>query len=422
MRANASTLLCSVVGLALLTGCPAPAVPDAGPGSGDGGQTPGPIDSAALNRRVTTLASDELDGRRVGTDGGLAARAFVIAELASCGLVPAGTSGFEQPLGAFPGANVLGRIEGTDPLLKDRVVVLSAHFDHLGDCGGQICNGASDNAAGVAAVITVGCALAAAPARRTVEVISWDAEEPPAFLTPAMGSRYYAEHPLFPLTSVDVAVVLDLFGTNLWPGYQGTFLMGAETSDAVAAAADATVASSPSAPTLLRGSLGLAEETVLGHQPWSDYDAFRNRGVPVLFWSDGQNRRYHRPTDEVGALDLGKLALRSQQLLEVVGRLSNADATPVWRDGGTSDVVDANTLVQLLEAALATPGLIDSLGLSAATRTKLEGDLATARTVRTRLAGGGSATAADTTSLRRAAQRVMCHCGGGQSEATCNSF
>jgi hypothetical protein len=224
MRAKASMLLSSLVGLALFTGCPAPGVSDAGADGGDGGQAPGPIDAAALTRRVTTLASDELDGRRVGTDGGAAARAFVIAELAACGLSPAGSAGFEQPLGAFPGANVLGRIEGTDPLLKDRVVVVSAHFDHLGDCSGQICNGASDNAAGVAAVISVGCALAAAPARRTVEVIGWDAEEPPSFLSPAMGSRYYAEHPLFPLTSVDVAVVLDLFGTDLWPGYQGTFL------------------------------------------------------------------------------------------------------------------------------------------------------------------------------------------------------
>jgi hypothetical protein len=182
------------------------------------------------------------------------------------------------------------------------------------------------------------------------------------------------------------------------------------------------VASSGSAPNLLRGTLGLAEETVLGHQPWSDYDAFRNRGVPVLFLSDGQTRRYHRPTDEVGALDLPKLTQRSQHLLEVVWRLSNLEATPVWRAGGTSDLIDANTLVQLLEAALATPGMVDSLGLSAATRTKVEADLATARAVQARLAAGGSATSADTTSLRRAAQRVMCHCAGGQSEATCNSF
>ncbi len=53
------------------------------------------------------------------------------------------------------GINVLGRIPGSDPARRDRVIVIGAHYDHLGDCGGAICNGAYDNATGVAAAIAV---------------------------------------------------------------------------------------------------------------------------------------------------------------------------------------------------------------------------------------------------------------------------
>ncbi|MBS1149016.1 MAG: Peptidase [Myxococcaceae bacterium] len=393
-------------------------------GSGGGQAYPplGPIAQTELMRMTTQLASDAFDGRKPGTPGGLAARAYVIAQLQACGVKPASAAGFEQPLTPYAGANVLGMIEGTDPALKDRVVILSAHYDHLGNCSGQICNGANDNAAAVSAIIGVGCALAAAPAKRSVMIASWDAEEPPTFLSAAMGSQYYATDAVIPLPRIDVAVVLDLVGSNLWPSYQGSFFLGAETSDAVASALDAALATTTGALKPHRGALALAEETVLGQQPWSDYDAFRDRSIPVLFLSDGQNRKYHTPADEVSALDPAKLALETRLLLEVIWNLANAVQTPVFKIGGTSHLVDANTVVPVLEAALGSGGIVSALGLSAATTTRLQADLTAAKDVQTRLTGGATATTQDLTVLRRSVQRVMCHAGGQRSEATCNSF
>lgn len=371
---------------------------------------------------VTMLASDGFDGRKPGTPGGLAARAYVIAQLQACGVKPAGTAGFEQALTGYTGANVLGMIEGSDPALKDRVVVLSAHYDHLGNCGGQICNGANDNAAGVSAIIGVGCSLAAMPPKRSVLIAAWDAEEPPSFLSAGMGSEYYATNPTVPLTKIDVAVVLDLVGSNLWPNYAGSFFLGAETSDAVAAAVDTSIASAPTTLKPYRGALALAEETVLGQQPWSDYDAFRDRSVPVLFLSDGQNRKYHTVNDDVASLDLAKLSTETQVVLDVIWRLANAAQAPTFKPGGTSHLVDANTVIPVLEAALAPGGMITTLSLTTATRTKLDADLVAAKAVQTKLNNGMTASTADVATLRRSVQRVMCHAGGQRTEATCNSF
>ena len=109
-------------------------------------------------------------------------------KLAACGIAPAGEDGFEQPITGGQGTNLLGTIAGT--LSPDRVIILSAHFDHIGavSCLG-ICNGAYDNAAGVSAVVEIACQIAHAPLEKTVLVALWDSEEPPTFLSDAMVSR-----------------------------------------------------------------------------------------------------------------------------------------------------------------------------------------------------------------------------------------
>jgi Zn-dependent M28 family amino/carboxypeptidase len=319
------------------------------------------------------------------------------------------------------GTNVLAKVEGSDPALEGRTVVISAHYDHLGHGIEGIFNGANDNAAGVSAIIAVGCALAKSAPRRTVLIAAWDAEEPPTFLQPMMGSRYYVEHPTVPLESTDVAIVLDLVGSGMWPGYPGHFMMGSETSDAVTAA----LKESPSPVGLSRlvGGLHLAERTPQGgQQAWSDYDAFRNSGVPVLFLSDGQNKRYHTPEDDVSGLDLPKLALEARSLLDLTWTLANASRTPVFKPDGASDLTDAQTVVSVLEAALAPQGLASALSLSAVSRARLESDLTAARAVEARALTGTALTPSELQTLRKATQRVMCHAGPQYSSFLCNAF
>lgn len=366
-----------------------------------------------IDRIASYLASPALGGRNEGTPGGRAAREFLVDEWTRCGVVPvagatASRDGFEQPVTTGDGINLVGRIEGTDPTLRDRHVLVSAHYDHLGtDERGVVFSGAYDNAVAVAMVVEVACRLAEDPPARSVLVAHWDAEEPPTVRTDRMGSAFYVAHPLVPLEDTDVAIVLDLTGAGLWPGYDGHVALGAETSPEVTAAAAATAA--PEGLTLLRGGLHLAEEQITGHHAWSDYDAFRNATVPVLFLSDGQTRVYHTPDDTMERVDLPKAGREAALLLRLTDRLANAAATPTWAP--QEDYArDAETTVALLTAALAAGGAVDALAIPGETRAKLEDDRAAAAGVQERLATGTTATDDDIAALRRGVQRVMCVC------------
>lgn len=400
--------------------------PDAqGPEAGDAGvRTDASVDPMSMEElvRITaTLTSDELAGRDEGTAGGLAARAFLSAELARCGLEPLVGSDHAQPIEGSLGANLLARIRGRSLEHGTRAVLLSAHYDHLGPCGGGVCRGAVDNAAGVAVVVAVACTLRTLAPARSVIIALWDAEEPPTFLTPRMGSRYYVEHPPAPLEDLDVAIVLDLIGGNLWPEHRGHFVLGAETS----AVLDATLRRiAPPAGLELYGlSLHVAEEWPDGHQAWSDYDAFRNSGVPTILLSDGQNRNYHTPADDLTNVDVAKLTREAAYVLDVVTALASSTETPAFRSGAENFLSDADTVLRLIDAALAPGGLVERLATLPATRPRLEQDRATLASARARLAAsGGRAGPEELAAIRIGAQRILCLAGNTYDEATCTFF
>jgi Zn-dependent M28 family amino/carboxypeptidase len=317
-------------------------------------------------------------------------------------------SGFEQPITGGQGTNLLGTIAGTSS--PDRLIVLSAHFDHVGaeDCPG-ICNGAYDNAAGVSAVVEIACAIARAPLEKTVLVALWDAEEPPTFLTETMGSEFFAASGLVDLTTIDAVLVLDLVGGQLWPGYSKHFVMGAEKSPELSAILDGVRV--PDGLPVMRGGLHLVESTPFGTQPWSDYDAFRNRDVPIAFFSDGQNKNYHTAADEADTLDYDKLSKETENIYRIVEAIAASSATIEYVGAAQELGRDGETVLAILEDALAADGLVDTLGLSDASRTKLE-------TTRDAIAGGDLSAA----TLESGALRVMCYAGTSFDEAGCNFF
>lgn len=387
----------------------------------DGGSDAGdPLSIETLTEITTYLASDALEGRDEGTPGHDAARDDIVRRLAECGVRPVNGDSFLQPITTGQGENIVGRVEGTDPLLKDRHVIISAHYDHIGACGGQICNGANDNAAGVAAIIAVGCRIAQAPLSRSVLIAAWDAEEPPTFLTTKMGSQFYVSNPLVPLERTDVAIVLDLVGSELWPGYADHFVLGAELSPEVGAALSAITP--PDGLRVLRGGLHLVEQTPFGQQPWSDYDAFRDAAVPVLFLSDGQNKRYHTPADEISGLSFPKLHREAHLLLALTTQLGNAAVTPTFAASGMDAPNDVETVASVLSAAVATGGMVDELGLSPTSKQRLEADLASAREAERKVTMGEALTATDIAGLRRGAQRVMCLAAPTYPEMVCQQL
>jgi Zn-dependent M28 family amino/carboxypeptidase len=163
-----------------------------------------------------------MEGRATATRGSERAARFIADELGRYGVQPAGDSGFFQrvpialrmrngrpipallptleardtvPTNARANAvNVVGVIPGSDPVLRDQVVLIDAHYDHLGIRTGQgpdsIMNGADDDASGVVAVMEIARALARGPApKRTVVVAATTGEE-----VGLLGTRWYIQH------------------------------------------------------------------------------------------------------------------------------------------------------------------------------------------------------------------------------------
>ncbi|MDQ3015276.1 MAG: M28 family peptidase, partial [Bacteroidota bacterium] len=117
-----------------------------------------------------------------------------------------------QQVQSTPGRNVLAFIEGSDPILKNEVVVVSAHYDHLGKRGKDIYFGADDNASGTSAVLEIAQAMAIAKSnnegpRRSVLCLLVTGEE-----KGLLGSQYYSEHPVFPLSETVADINIDMIG------------------------------------------------------------------------------------------------------------------------------------------------------------------------------------------------------------------
>ncbi|MEL7160329.1 MAG: M28 family peptidase, partial [Bacteroidota bacterium] len=118
----------------------------------------------------------------------------------------------EKTVKELIGENVLGFVEGTDPDLKDEVLVVSAHYDHIGKRGESVFNGADDNGSGTSSVLEVAEAFVKAKemgkgARRSV-LFLWVSGEEKGLL----GSEYYASHPVFPLENTIADINVDMVG------------------------------------------------------------------------------------------------------------------------------------------------------------------------------------------------------------------
>jgi hypothetical protein len=286
---------------------------------------------------VEELCSDRCAGRAPGTPGGIAARSLVVDALRHRGLDPV-----EQPVPGSRGANVLATLNGT----SDRWVLVAAHYDHLGTQGGKIYRGADDNAAAVAILVETAGALARArPSGRGVLVAAFDAEEPPYYLSPAMGSMHFAANAPIPLERIDMMVCMDLVGHSLGSGTlpaevsNTVFALGSERSAGTGAHVDALQHAAPGVV------IRRADAEII--PPLSDYAAFWDQRVPFLFLTCGRSRYYHTPEDTPDRLDYAKMAATARWLERFVREtcerpVPNIAFLPDGRD-------DASTLRSLVE-------------------------------------------------------------------------
>jgi len=237
--------------------------------------------------------------------------------------------------------NVVGLLPGTDK--KDEYVIYTAHWDHLGKDttlkGDQIYNGAMDNASGSSALIEIAKAYAAlkTPPRRTMVFLSVTAEE-----KGLVGAKYYATHPLYPLTKTAANINMD--GLNQWGKTSDMTVIGLgnSTLDDVLVdqlkAQGRTVRSDP--------------EPEKGFYYRSDHFEFAKQGIPALDTDGGVSfigkdstygmkkrdeytaHDYHSVSDEVKPdWDLSGAVEDMRTLFKVGYNVGQADGLPSWKAG-----------------------------------------------------------------------------------------
>lgn len=253
--------------------------------------------TARIMARLSALSADSMEGRQAGTQGGKRARAWLIRELSAIGVAPYGQS-YEHviKLPARPnadtlGANVVATVPGRNA--NGPVLVLSAHYDHVGIRNGQIYNGADDDASGVVALLTIAERLKQDPPEHEVVLAFFDAEE-----GGLRGARAFVSDEVVPLSRIALNINLDMVsrqdGKALWV---------------------AGLAHYPGLRSLAEGAAAQSAIPIrFGHDTasarpgdnWtnsSDHAAFHARGIPFLYLGVEDHADYHGPGDDWQKVD-----------------------------------------------------------------------------------------------------------------------
>lgn len=275
-------------------------------------QSAPPLDSVRLLGDLAVLAHDSMEGRAVGTVGSLRARHFLAGRMEEIGARPVGT-GYGHAFGwaRGTGENIVGLAPGRDP--EGDVIVLTAHYDHVGVRAGQIFNGADDNASGAAALLEIGRQLAAAPLEHTVVLALLDAEE-----VGSWGARAFFEDPPVAPERIALNVNLDMVartGGVLWAS-------GAYHTPALRPVLEDVAASAPLTLRLGHDRPGSPDE-----DDWtssSDHKTFHEAGIPFVYFGVEDHEDYHRTTDDFERVDPGEYAAAVRTILIAMRALDAA--------------------------------------------------------------------------------------------------
>ncbi|HLF65000.1 MAG TPA: M28 family peptidase [Saprospiraceae bacterium] len=232
----------------------------------------------------------------------------------------------QRSIDSTPGANVLGYIEGVDSLLKDQVIVISAHYDHLGKRGDDIFYGADDNGSGTSGVIAIASAFAEAKRkgvgpRRSVLCLLVTGEE-----KGLLGSEYYSEFPVFPLKNTVADINIDMIGRmddkHSDPHY--TYVIGADRLSSELHEINEAV--NEKYTQLQLDYTYNAESDPNRFYYRSDHYNFAKHGIPAIFYFSGVHEDYHRPTDTVDKIMFDKAANIARLAFHTAWELANRDA------------------------------------------------------------------------------------------------
>ena len=305
--------------------------------------------SEQVRPHIEYLAGPQLGGR--DGEGATLASEYVAKTFRVAGLQPLFNGEFFQPIpdsvqpdGTQPvmGRNVGAIWPGSDPQLKDEVILLAAHYDHLGMRRGQLHPGADDNASGVAMLLETARCVSTLPVkpRRSIAFVGFDMEEELLY-----GSRWFVGHPPIPLERIKLMVTADLIGRSLGDlPLPMVFLFGSEYAPELR-----TRLAEVGTPSGLEvGRLGV---DFIGTR--SDYGPFRDQQIPFLFFSTGEHPDYHTPRDTPDRIEYDKLARISSLMAQLIVQVANSDEAPTWNPKPEPDLEEARTLERVTQVMLA---------------------------------------------------------------------
>ena len=296
--------------------------------------------------------SVELAERLVAGSGRTLLELATSAEDASAGLGVVDLPGARVSLttavdrNVTPGRNILAMIEGSDPQLRDEVVIIGAHHDHNGADGETVFNGADDDGSGTVGVLAIAEAYARAAdagdrPRRSVIFAIWDAEE-----RGLLGAWYYTVRPLFPLPRTAANLNLDMIGrheevpTDGGGRFRGLEVQSAEsnsnainilgysrTPDLAAVVDDANA----STALTLRFRYDNNESNLLRR---SDHWPFLQNDVPAVWFHTGLHPDYHTPDDDPERIAYEKMTRIVKLVHQTSWNLANADGRPALEGMG----------------------------------------------------------------------------------------
>lgn len=293
---------------------------------------------------IAYLASPELAGR--GGRHSAQAADFVVRRFQELGLQPLfAEQSYYQDIPAAKDENgvrrVLGRnvgafLPGSDPARCNEILIISAHYDHLGTRGGEIFAGADDNASGVAMMLSVATALSKQSNKpaRGIAFVGFDLEEHMLW-----GSTWFAAHPPWPIERVKLFITADMIGRSLGDlPLSAVFVLGSEHAPELKQTLDRV--GCPEGLDVARLCIDL-----IGTR--SDYGPFRDRQIPFLFFSSGEHPDYHTPRDTPDRIDYEKVARVSSLVLRLVRDVSETEELPGWVDKPEIDLDEPRALERI---------------------------------------------------------------------------
>lgn len=249
------------------------------------------VNSDRLLADIAYLASDELEGRKTGTEGNRLAQDYIENRFQSLGLNMFGTS-YRHPFDhtsprseeEFTDAvNLIGYVEGSER--PDRFIVVTAHYDHLGIRDGEIYNGADDNASGTGGLMEAAAYFTRHQPENSIMFMALDAEE-----QGLGGARHFVDNPVVSLDRIVMNVNMDMISNNF---DNELYAVGTYHYPFLKPMVAESVAEAP-----INVLFGYDSDE--WDQDWtmaSDHGPFHQKGIPFLYFGVEDHPHYHAPSD-----------------------------------------------------------------------------------------------------------------------------